>query len=455
MSTVRRTAAITFSIVVATLCTVMSAAWACTQIAAIKSSHSSNPAGSALVITGTDFHPTGDVYGMVEIRWNAIPGEVLGTAPGPNFTVEVTVPADAKAGSYYIYAVQRTADGVVAGRSVAPFKVTAVTASSPPVSDPAVTPAAAEPETGSAGPSNAAEAGPAAAGTPPPPAGDPVTSFAGTAPSTGAATAGPAPVPARAGAPAAPAHAGASKGARPGTAAPAPPADGPVAGGPSPAAGEEVAPPPPAVAGDPATVDPGPAASPEPAGTASRPARLATPSLVSRPSLATSSGLPGPALRVRMMLVGLVVLMVCFFVVRICRRKVSSARRGSAAKRDVAAGRLALLGEEDPLFAGQGGMSADAPSTMMAAATTTGLAGSAPGADAAVWATVSPRRPLHGRRRCGRQRRHYADAVACRSPGTTPNEGRQALHLRRDWSYLRGRAVTESPAGSWRMRRCR
>lgn len=81
-------------------------AWACTPSAYLNPLEPSQGAqGTRVTVTGAKFEPR-----EVEIRWNGREGAMLGTASGPSFSVQVTIPAAAD-GVYYVTAVQRVAGG--------------------------------------------------------------------------------------------------------------------------------------------------------------------------------------------------------------------------------------------------------------------------------------------------------------------------------------------------------
>lgn len=92
------------------------AAWACTASAELSATPSAGAAGSRTTITGVRF----DSSSPVEIRWATRGGPVLATTPGPNFSVEVTIPASAVTGDYVI--VGMNVDGSFAPAT--PFQVT-------------------------------------------------------------------------------------------------------------------------------------------------------------------------------------------------------------------------------------------------------------------------------------------------------------------------------------------
>lgn len=92
------------------------AAWACTASAELYASPDAGPAASQTRVEGYRF----DSASPVEIRWNSRTGPVLATVAGPNFSVQVTIPASAQVGDYVIV-------GINVGGSFAPatpFRVT-------------------------------------------------------------------------------------------------------------------------------------------------------------------------------------------------------------------------------------------------------------------------------------------------------------------------------------------
>lgn len=98
-----------------------SSAWACTAASAHTSiSPTVGQPGQSVTVSGTNY-----AAAPVEVRWNGAEGAVLGTAMGPNFVVEVTVPAQAAGGMFYITAVQRDANGATAYKVADVFEVTA------------------------------------------------------------------------------------------------------------------------------------------------------------------------------------------------------------------------------------------------------------------------------------------------------------------------------------------
>ena len=91
-----------------------SAAWACTEFAefTVVGETTVEPATS-LTVEGVAFHP-----GPVQIRWETASGPVLGSGAGPEFTVSITVPADASSGVHYLVAVQQGSPNPAAPLSV-------------------------------------------------------------------------------------------------------------------------------------------------------------------------------------------------------------------------------------------------------------------------------------------------------------------------------------------------
>lgn len=103
-------------------------AWACSPQAYVNPlSTDTGREGAPLRVSGGSF-----LSGVpVEIRWNSPAGPLLGTAPGPNFSTTVTVPADATPGVYYVVALARNADGTIAGKGSASFEVQAPAGTAP------------------------------------------------------------------------------------------------------------------------------------------------------------------------------------------------------------------------------------------------------------------------------------------------------------------------------------
>lgn len=132
----------------------ISYAWACTPSAATTLSAPSGAAEERVTMNGTAFHK-----GVpVEIRWNSVSGPVLATATGPDFSLPVTIPADAKPDAYYLFAVQHDDRGNVIGRGASTFDVIA---GRPGIAAPSV---ADQPRAGSAAsPSSGLDTSPASA----------------------------------------------------------------------------------------------------------------------------------------------------------------------------------------------------------------------------------------------------------------------------------------------------
>lgn len=78
----------------------------------------SGVAGSTVEVVGVRFEA-----GPVEVRWNAIEGDLLARATGPEFRSDVVVPAGAKDGLYSIVALTRLGDGRVAYVTGVSFQV--------------------------------------------------------------------------------------------------------------------------------------------------------------------------------------------------------------------------------------------------------------------------------------------------------------------------------------------
>lgn len=104
-------------------------AWACTQNANVSAFPKSGVGGSTAVIDGAGF-----TAGPVELRWDAINGQLLAVAQGPKFLTEVTIPKGAELGLHNIVAVHVNAmaghRGI--GYTSAPFTVVALEAPAPP-----------------------------------------------------------------------------------------------------------------------------------------------------------------------------------------------------------------------------------------------------------------------------------------------------------------------------------
>ena len=78
-------------------------AWACTPQATISLIPRSARAGEPVTVNGSRFEDT-----PVEIRWNDAGGPLLAVASGPEFSVQITAPADAADGVYFVVATDGT-----------------------------------------------------------------------------------------------------------------------------------------------------------------------------------------------------------------------------------------------------------------------------------------------------------------------------------------------------------
>lgn len=96
--------------ILATLVVTAAVSWACSATGYVGVSPGAAPAGSVVTVSGGGY----GVGENVPIRWNGSTGPVLYTATGPNFSVKVTIPANASPDVYYI----------VAGSASASFTVT-------------------------------------------------------------------------------------------------------------------------------------------------------------------------------------------------------------------------------------------------------------------------------------------------------------------------------------------
>jgi hypothetical protein len=79
---------------------------------------SSGLSGGQVEVAGFGFSNS-----QVEVRWNSLDGPRLGTAMGPDFSVEVMVP-EAPHGLYQVIAISRSEDGSIAEAATAAFLVT-------------------------------------------------------------------------------------------------------------------------------------------------------------------------------------------------------------------------------------------------------------------------------------------------------------------------------------------
>lgn len=89
---------------------VATAAWACVSGPGLNLSTATAKAGQEVGVSGTSWRFKAD---PVTIRFNALDGPVLGTAPvtGGNFSTTVKVPESAKPGNYVIIVSQHAPDG--------------------------------------------------------------------------------------------------------------------------------------------------------------------------------------------------------------------------------------------------------------------------------------------------------------------------------------------------------
>lgn len=94
----------------------------------------SGPAGTKVTVAALGFDP-----GRAEIRWNGADGELLGTANGPEFSVEVTIP-QADVGLYQMVVLARSASGEIGNTNTVSFEITLEgesAATAPPPTQPA------------------------------------------------------------------------------------------------------------------------------------------------------------------------------------------------------------------------------------------------------------------------------------------------------------------------------
>jgi len=121
-------------------------AWACVrQPLIVLQPRASGAPGSQVTVNGSGFNTD-----RAELRWNALDGQLLASADGPDFSTAVTIPA-VPPGLYAMVAIMRSPDGAVGNAVRASFEV------APPTGVPATgaTPTGA-PATGA----QAARAGP-------------------------------------------------------------------------------------------------------------------------------------------------------------------------------------------------------------------------------------------------------------------------------------------------------
>lgn len=104
-------------------------AWACVPLARLVSLRpgSSGPPGSHVTVEGVGFDGPPN---NIEIRWNDSQGQLLTTATGPNFTVDVEIPASSQ-GLYGIVVLSRQPEGPIGNAGRAPFQVTGASIPSP------------------------------------------------------------------------------------------------------------------------------------------------------------------------------------------------------------------------------------------------------------------------------------------------------------------------------------
>lgn len=102
-----------------------SSSWGCVPTATIWLPHQSFAApGAQITVEGANFEQ------RVELRWNALDGPLLASAPNPSFSVPVTLP-DAPNGLYVVVALERAPSGAIGNVARAPVQVVRETASSP------------------------------------------------------------------------------------------------------------------------------------------------------------------------------------------------------------------------------------------------------------------------------------------------------------------------------------
>lgn len=102
-----------------------SRAWACVpQPNVLVQPRSSGPTGTHVQVVGENFGGS-----PLEVRWNAVDGDLLAKTKGPSFTADVVVPAKASEGLYTLLVVARGTQGEVVDTARAAFQVTGKTAS--------------------------------------------------------------------------------------------------------------------------------------------------------------------------------------------------------------------------------------------------------------------------------------------------------------------------------------
>lgn len=84
-------------------------------------------AGRPVTVDGSDFA----AEGPVELHWDSEAGPLLGTATGPTFSTEITIP-EASPGGYAVHAVGYDEEGNPVGRDSSRFEVTVAPAQPPP-----------------------------------------------------------------------------------------------------------------------------------------------------------------------------------------------------------------------------------------------------------------------------------------------------------------------------------
>jgi hypothetical protein len=84
----------------------------------------SGTAGGKLRVQGVSFK-AGKEFGPVEIYWNKVEGKPLGSAEGPRFAIDITIPSDAQVltEGHDVIAVQRTKDGEIVNQESRRFFV--------------------------------------------------------------------------------------------------------------------------------------------------------------------------------------------------------------------------------------------------------------------------------------------------------------------------------------------